>query len=255
MILIQFRMHPPQFIAPRHTHDTRTPDPTCRTRTLAVSSVRAELAPRLCSRHAGWRATRVRGRGRRGRRGSWRGLSLGVAPGCDAHDVQVHTPCAPPRPRTGPRTLTLGRGPVWPRPAAGPPAHIAAHMMPSRPINPPTGSSRTPLGASSLVPHRRPTTQTTRGNDARRSLGSCHGSCVVVRWSAGGSDRRPRAGSRVPPGAAAQSLLYFSRCVVQGALAPPPEAPQFCAHRDAPWPARGRAEDRVRTERDLWPCW
>ena len=126
---------PPPNIAP-HTHP-HAPARQCRCKLL-------------CSRHAGWRATRVRGRGRRGRRGSWRGLSLGVAPGCDAHDVQVHTPCAP-RPRTAPDAHA---GP-WTRVAAAggrAAAHIAAHMMPSRPINPPTGSSRTPLGASSLVP-------------------------------------------------------------------------------------------------------
>ena len=125
---------------------------------LTRSYVPARLGSRSPARAArgscSWRPRDqcARGRGRRGRRGSWRGLSLGVAPGCDAHDVQVHTPCAPPRPRTGPRTAHAG---PWTRVAAAggrAAAHIAAHMMPSRPINPPTGSSRTPLGASSLVP-------------------------------------------------------------------------------------------------------
>lgn len=225
MILIQFRMqNPPKILPPTPSHPR-----TARSSAPSVLQL-------LCSRHAGWRATRVRGRGRRGRRGSWRGLSLGVAPGCDAHDVQVHTPTARRRDR-GPGTADAHAGP-WTRVAAAgsrAAAHIAAHMMPSRPINPPTGSSRTPLGASSLVPSASPTkrrpSQTTRGRPR--------------------SDRRPRAGSRVPPGAAAQSLLYFSRCVVQGALAPrrrPRSFAPIATHR-------GRAEDRVRTERDLWPCW
>ena len=62
----------------------------------------------------------------------------------------------------GPGTADAHAGP-WTRVAAAggrAAAHIAAHMMPSRPINPPTGSSRTPLGASSLVPSASPTTQT-----------------------------------------------------------------------------------------------
>jgi len=129
-------------------------------------STRSQCVQLLCSRHAGWRATRVRGRGRRGRRGSWRGLSLGVAPGCDAHDVQVHRGRARRRDRGPDADPADAHAGPWTRVAAAgsrAAAHIAAHMMPSRPINPPTGSSRTPLGASSLVPsasnmqQRRPT--------------------------------------------------------------------------------------------------
>lgn len=223
-------MHPPQYCPP-HRH------PHARSRTAVCWSAAAEQL--LCSRHAGWRATRVRGRGRRGRRGSWRGLSLGVAPGCDAHDVQVHMPCAPPRPRTGPRTRGLAdahAGP-WTRVAAAggrAAAHIAAHMMPPRPINPPTGSSRTPLGASSLV-------ASTIGVQTQRRPFADHSWSAEIRSTAAG--RLARAAGRRRAELAILLTLRGSGCSCA-----PPEAPQFCAHRDAP---RRRAEDRVRTERDL----
>ena len=203
-------MHPPQ-IAPNHACLHRPP------------SARGT---------AGWRATRVRGRGRRG---SWRGLSLGVAPAVRRADTTC-TRCSGrarrdgrPRPALGPWTLVAAAG-------GRAAAHIAAHMMPSRPINPPTGSSRTPLGASSLVPSASPTSA-----DLRRPL-------VVGRDPIDG--RGPaRACRRAPP----RRACYTSHVAWFRVLLRPAGGPAVL-HPSRRRPRR-RAEDRVRTERDLWPCW
>jgi len=97
------------------------------------------------------------------------------------------SPCAPQRPRTG--TADAHAGP-WTRVAAAggrAAAHIAAHMMPSRPINPPTGSSRTPLGASSLV-------ASTIGVQTQRRPFADHSWSAEIRSTAAG--RLARAAGR-----------------------------------------------------------
>ena len=141
--------------------------------------------------------------------------------------TQVHTPRdrGPDRGRS-----RLHAGP-WTRVAAAggrAAAHIAAHMMPSRPINPPTGSSRTPLGASSLVPSASPTTQTFAD----------HSWSAEIRSTAAG--RLARAAGRRRAELAILLTLRGSGCSCA-----PPEAPQFCAHRDAPRPRRGPSKDRA----------
>ena len=135
-----------------------------------------------------------------------------------------------------PRVLHTTSHAVRPRPDAGPwtrvaaaggrsAARIAARVMPSRARSTQEPTVHRParkrtLGASSLVPSR------IGVHNADHS------------WSADPrSDRRPRVGSRVPPGAAAPSLLCFSSCVYQGALATPPGRPRVpvrCALRDRP---------------------
>ena len=149
--------------------------------------------------------------------------------------TQVHTPCAPARRRaTADRTAERGRSrwAVDPRVAAAggrAAAHIAAHMMPSRPINPPTGSSRTPLGASSLVPSASPTSA-----DLRRPL-------VVGRDPIDG--RGPaRACRRAPP----RRACYTSHVAWFRVLLRPRRRPRrFAPIATRTAPRRGPSKDRA----------
>jgi hypothetical protein len=193
--------------------------------------------PRMCSLSArgtaGWRATRVRGRGRRG---SWRGLSLGVAPAVRRADTTC-TRCSGRARRDGRPRPALPLGPWTLVAAAGgrAAAHIAAHMMPSRPINPPTGSSRTPLGASSLVP------SASNMQQRRRQLEWS----AEIRSTAAG--RLARAAGRRRAELAILLTLRGSGCSYAPAGGPlrgpavlPPSA---IARRDAP--RRGPSKDRA----------
>ena len=191
-------------------------------------------AGRHAGRARGGRATSVPGDADAGDAGEAGAACRSESPPGATHTTCRCTPCAPRRP---PATPATGAGP-WTRVAAAggrAAAHIAAHMMPSRPINPPTGSSRTPLGASSLVP-----SASANNADLRRPL-------VVGRDPIDG--RGPaRACRRAPPRRACYtSHVAWFRVLLRPRRRPRSFAP-IATHR-------GRAEDRVRTERDLWPCW
>ena len=231
MILIQFRMQPPKYCPPEHTRATRARSPAVTQCAAAPLLAARGLARDPC---AGTRTpgtpgklarpvARSRPRVRRTRR---------------ALRCTRRAPLrAAARPRTGPRSADAHAGP-WTRVAAAggrAAAHIAAHMMPSRPINPPTGSSRTPLGASSLVP--------SASNNADHSWSRAdpidgRGPARACRWA--------------PP----RRACYTSHVAWFRVLLRPRRRPLKRPRSFAPI-ATHRAEDRKeeRTERDLWPCW